>query len=291
MAKRVQPLILVALAGTVLAIGAHAASRWASADAPLAASPASPTAIVATANTGTAPVSKAALAARPVAGEQTLGAKRAPTQLEVGDVDSFGRNLKWLGVQQMAVELASTCGPVVDPAYPCVHLDPVNPTTAFNLQDVQRFVIPGDSAESLFCHWFSPVLSVAYLNPTDFPVKGWLDYTPTLTIENPVLNDPSLVDPNTGLPYNGRITVGMTGSEREEVLLGARQDLFSRTRDTATCVAGFVSKRQLVEVYGLSPAQARKFFRKPTTVRMNIRGNARFVADAYLIFGLRIVGD
>ena len=56
-------------------------------------------------------------------------------------------------------------------------------------------------------------------------------------------------------------------------------------------MAGLLSKRALVENYGLTEAQAREFFRKPTTIRLNVSGSAQHVGFASLTFGLRVVGD
>jgi hypothetical protein len=43
--------------------------------------------------------------------------------------------------------------------------------------------------------------------------------------------------------------------------------------------------------FGLTEVQAKEFFKQPTTVRMNVTGNAQYVQSANLIFGFRIVGD
>jgi len=37
--------------------------------------------------------------------------------------------------------------------------------------------------------------------------------------------------------------------------------------------------------------QTKEFFKKQTTIRMNITGSALYVRNAALIFGLRVVGD
>ena len=100
-----------------------------------------------------------------------------------------------------------------------------------------------------------------------------------------------MIDPTTGLPFNGKLITGMTSSERLEQPLPPSTAFTSRTRDSAVCIAGFMSRRQLVETYGLSDAQAKEFFKQPTVVRMNIAGTSRYVSDASLIFGFRIVGD
>ena len=93
--------------------------------------------------------------------------------------------------------------------------------------------------------------------PTAAPVVARLSYSPTLTIENPVLADPALIDPSTGLPFGGSLVTGMTSSERFEVPLAPGQQLFERSRDSAVCIAGFMSRKTLMLTYGLSEAQAK----------------------------------
>jgi hypothetical protein len=219
-------------------------------------------------------------------------AAKALSVEDVGDVDSFGREVRWLGVTQMNIELADTCPPPgTDPSGACAVLGPPGTLTSFAFDDVARITLPGKSAESLLCHWLSPFLTTGYANPTAAPVIAMLTYSPTLTIENPVLDDPALIDPMTGLPFNGRLQTSMSASERFELPLPAGVEINERTRDSAVCIAGFLTRRSLVENYGLTEAQAKAFFKKETTVRMNISGSARYVQYASMIFGLRIVGD
>jgi hypothetical protein len=106
-----------------------------------------------------------------------------------------------------------------------------------------------------------------------------------------VLSDPALIDPSTGLPFSGSLQTGMTSSERFEVPLPAGIGITERTRDSAVCIAGFISHKALVDNYGLTEAQATEFFKQETTVRVNIAGSAQYVEDAQLIFGFRIIGD
>lgn len=209
---------------------------------------------------------------------------------DVGDSDSFGRNVKWLGLASMYVTLTNDCSdPSLNPG--CQVLNPAGALTSFHFDDLAHINLPANSAHSLMCYWLSPVLTVTYDNPTAANTVGFLHYSPTLTVENPVLDDPTLIDPTTGLPFNGHLITGMTSSEILEQPLPASTSFTQRTRDSAVCIAGFMSRRQLVETYGLSDAQAKEFFKHPTVVRMNIAGTSRYVSDAYLIFGFRIVGD
>jgi hypothetical protein len=122
-------------------------------------------------------------------------------------------------------------------------------------------------------------------------VVASLQLSPTLTVENAVLADPALVDPATGLPYGGSLTTSMTSSERLEVPLPAGISVQRRERDSNVCIAGFLSRKYLVEVFGLTEAQAKEFFKHQTTVRLNVRGSSRYIDYASLIYGLRIIGD
>lgn len=214
----------------------------------------------------------------------------AVTDEDVGDSDSFGRNLRWLGLADMAVELTDTC-PGSDPDAGCQVLNPAPAFTSFAFEDLGHITLPGKSTQSLLCYWFSPVLTVRYANPTASPVLARFRYSPTLTIENPVLATPGLIDPTTGLPFNGKLLTGLTSSEMFEVPLAPGVAFTERTRDSAVCIAGFISRKSLADNYGLSDAQIKEFFKKPTTVRMNISGNAQYVESASLYFGLRIIGD
>jgi len=215
-----------------------------------------------------------------------------PSEEDVGDVDSFGRNVTWLGVTQMNVNLLDSC-PKPDPAadMACAELLPAPASTPFDFQDVARIKLPPGATHSILCHWFSPLLSIRYGNPTGAAVVARLDYLPTLTIENPVLDDPSMVDPTTGLPFAGRLTTSMSASESFQVPLSPGMALNTRERDTATCIAGFLTRKSLLGTWRLTEVQADKFFANETTIRMNLRGSAQYVEHASLIFGLRVVGD
>lgn len=219
-------------------------------------------------------------------------AARAPSEEDVYDVDSFKRNVVWLGLASAFINLSDTCP--TDPANPdelCQVLAPAPGFTPFTFDDAAHITLPGKSANSLLCYWFSPVLNVNYVNSGATPTYGRLRYTPTLTIENPVLDDPTLIDPTTGAPFGGQFMTSMTASESFVVPLDVGVNFTERTRDSAVCMAGFVSKKALIESYGLTESQAKEFFKQPTTIRLNVTGSAQNVGFASMVFGLRVVGD
>lgn len=213
----------------------------------------------------------------------------APTVEDVGDVDSFGRNLTWLGVTNGFTTLAPSCDPA-SPT-PCQALAPSPGATSFGFTDIARIALPAKASHSLLCYWYSPVLTVNYRNDTASPVVARLTINPTLTVENPVLTDPALIDPTTGAPFGGRLQTAMSSFERFEAPLPAGVGYTERTRDSAVCIAGFITRRNLIDGFGLTPAQADEFFKKPMTVRLNVSGTAQHVGFASMIFGLRIIGD
>ena len=234
--------------------------------------------------------SRAVQAAIRRAGAPDSMAAAGPSVDDVGDIDSFERNVRWLGVRQMNIQLADACAPDLPDGFACQTLAASGITT-FNFSDVARFHLPAKASKSLLCHWFSPYLTLQWNNAGASDALGTLTYSPTLTVENPVLDDPALINLQTGLPFGGSLTTSMSASERIVVPLAPGMAFDEARRDTATCIAGFVSRRALIESFGLSASQANEFFKRPTTVRMNIRGSASHLAEANLIFGLRIVGD
>jgi hypothetical protein len=110
-----------------------------------------------------------------------------------------------------------------------------------------------------------------------------------ITIENDVLNDPTLIDPGTGLPYGGRMTRPLSQySKWRSLAPGERAgETMSLSRE---CISGLVSKSSLIEA-GLSPAQAKQFFRNPMTFTFGAAGGMQGVGFARYTYGIRLYGD
>ena len=227
-----------------------------------------------------------------------LAAKAAPTDAEVGDAFSFGRNVKWLGlIQSGQVILTDDCTPVpgdppLGPDDRCVTLNPAPASTSFDLADIGRMVIPGRSTQSIMCHWLTPIAFYQLSNTTGvFQPNASFRLTPYIVVENEVLSDPALIDPTTGLPFGGVLesafaaTIGQTRSMQP----GDRESF--RFGHSRVCIAGFLSKRSLIENYGLTSAQATEFFKKDTKLRFGVRGQAALVSGASFTYGLRVMGD
>lgn len=229
--------------------------------------------------------------------EQRLAAQaaRETVTLGVGDADSFGRNVRWLGlISATSLVLRQDCTPVDGdpPELRCMPVDPSrNGSQSGRFDDVARMTLPGRSAHSFLCHWLTPTISGGFFNGTGYDDRNArLALLPSLTIENAALNAAGLVDPETGVPLNGRMEVFLSSNHVIEHLDAGEQAPLRYTA-SRTCIGGYVSRQQLMGYYGLSEAQVADFFRNPTTIRLNLQVIASQVQYAGISYGLRFVGD
>lgn len=233
--------------------------------------------------------SNARIAAKPA----PAPAPAPPTVDDVGDVDSFGRNVRWLGVVSSARVYASTnCASILAsaPDADCRQIASPADYSTFDFERIDSIKLPARASNSLLCHWLSRTVNVRFNNPTASPVRGRVTYTPYFTVENPVLNDPALIDPRTGVPFGGKLLVS-AGTVDEVVAVLPNISTSWVHRDAMVCQSGLVSKRALVETYGLTQAQADSFFAGQTTVWLNVEVNMEYADTFSFNGGLRIVGD
>lgn len=222
----------------------------------------------------------------------------ALTSDEVGDADSFGRNAKWIGLMGSGViyltDFADDCLPENFQGGPddhCVVLNPQPAVTSFSFPDVARMTIPAKSSNSLFCHMQTPIASTLLHNSTAGPLSSArIVYNPVFTFENSVLADPALINPATGLPFGGSLTLTLPGI-RHQLTLQPNESYLGRDDETRVCINGMISKRQLTLGFGLTDAQATNFFKHDTIITMGISGQAQGVIFSSMINNVRWMGD
>jgi type II secretory pathway pseudopilin PulG len=224
--------------------------------------------------------------------QQTAGISAS----DVGDADSFGRNAHWMGLMGSGVielsDFPDDCDPANFQGGPddhCVVLNPQPALTTFNFPDIGRMVIPAKSANSLFCHMQTPISATLLQNYSTPNMTARVVFNPVFTFENSTLNNPAILDPATGLPYNGKITFTLPGISHRQTLQPG-ENFFARDDETRVCINGMISKAQLKSA-GLTDAQATDFFKHDTIVTMGINGSAQGAVFASIVNNVRWMGD
>lgn len=237
------------------------------------------------------PLALAALAATWLAAVPASAAEL--TDEQVGDAASFAQPVKWLGLVSGFVELDTDCSPATPtdpPRTNCVVLNAAPAITSFDRPDLDKITLPGKSAKSLLCHWQTPIASVFWQNTTAATGNARISIRPYYRIESEVLADPTLINPQTGLPFAGGFESSLTAvNESQPLDPGQTQNRFYTF--TRACIGGLVSRNFLTQSLGLSETQAAQVFRKPITIRAGVRGNVQLVQFATINVGTRFVGD
>lgn len=220
-----------------------------------------------------------------------LAPAAAPTAEDVGDPDSFGRNVTYLGLTQTLGVIVSPDCTGSDPTIErCVVGAPAPASTAFNESGLAVMNLPAKATRSLMCFTLTPFVSAHWANNLATPATAEFTASAVITIENEVLDDPALINPGTGLPFGGSLTLPLSTYHDAHTLQPGEID--SKTLFlTRACIAGLVSRRALVENYGLTDLQAAQFFKKPMTLRFGSRGSVTLAEFANYFYGIRLYGD
>jgi hypothetical protein len=215
------------------------------------------------------------------------------TEESVGDPDSFGRHKTYLGVAQTAtVALQADCStyPPDSPGV-CIVLDPAPGTTSIDEVDLAIIELPEKSTKSILCFTFTPFAYWQWINNTGSAQTASMFLRPLVRIESEVLDDPALVDPGTGLPFNGVLLDHTISSFLQERTLNAGESDTQFRATTRSCTGGLVNVRVLRDTYGLSDSVIKDFFKSPITVSFGVRGEVSMVDWANYSVGIRLYGD
>jgi len=218
-------------------------------------------------------------------------AAAAPTIEDVGDPDSFGRNVTYLGLAQtLSVVVLDDCS-TADPEFErCILANPAPAPTTFNESALAAINLPPRATRSLMCFALTPIIQVQWQNLLATPAQAQFFASALVTIDNDVLDDPALIDPSTGLPFGGVLTQGLSTFADSHTMQPGEND-FKSLQMSRSCIGGVISKRSLIDNFGLSETQATQFFRKPMTITFGARGTVGLSAFASYFYGIRLYGD
>ena len=216
------------------------------------------------------------------------------TAADVGEPDSFGKNALFLGIATSGLVIIDpTCNPLdIGPLGPddhCISPDVTStvPTTTFN--NIGRITIPGKSVSNIIYAIANNTAAFGLFNPNGSPVVGRISYIPTVTIESEALNDPSLIDPTTGLPFNGSFTTSGFGTLATSKTMAGLSTEFQSNSYTRANTLGF--SRTYFAALGLPNSVIDQIYKKPVTIKLNIRVSSRFVDSATLAYTIRFLGN
>lgn len=213
------------------------------------------------------------------------------TPEDVGDADSFGKNVTYIGTaQSIGVTLTDDCtgfDPLVER---CTVQNPAPALTTVIENDLATINLPAKATKTLMCFTLTPSIYVDWANFTGSQQIARFNANALISIENPVLADPALIDPVTGLPFNGVLEIALsTWSHVQSMPPNATET--ERSMQTRSCIAGLISRRVLVDEYGLTDTQAKEFFKKAMTVRFGARVTAALSQYTNYFYGVRLYGD
>lgn len=214
------------------------------------------------------------------------------TEDEVGDPYSFGRAKTYLGVAQTtSVTIQADCSAHPPDAGPCIETAPAPGVTSVDESDLGSIELPKKATKSLLCFTFTPFVNWQWSNFTGSPQTAQMFLRPTVKIESEVLLDPSLIDPGTGLPFNGVLLDSTISSFLQSRTIQDGETDFQFRALTRSCTGGIVNVRALRDSYGLPENVIKKFFKKPIKVSFGVRGSVSMVDYASYSTGIRLYGD
>lgn len=215
-----------------------------------------------------------------------------PTAEDVGDVGSFGHNAQYMGAASGFINLTASCPPDPSPTpnNQCFNLAPAPAQTNFDAQDILRIKLPKKATRTIIYPALNFFINYQLENTTGvFQPQGVFSYTALLTVESDVLLDPSIIDPQTGLPANGKLVNQFSYIYRDDRSMDTNDR--QRLRETLVRVGNAGINKDALVAQGLAPGVVDDLFKSAMTIRMSVTGTARLVTDASITCNMRLFGD
>jgi hypothetical protein len=227
------------------------------------------------------------------------GLQAGPSAQDVGDAETFGNNVQYMGATSGFVTMSTdpcpaptpTPSPVPNGDSFCDQLNPAPAATSVSHDNICRIKLPKKATRDVIYPMLNIFLNYQLQNSTgvDQP-QGLMRFTATISIESTALNDPSCVDPNTSAPCGGKLTNLFAYNFRDDRAMknGDRQLL----RETLVRAGNTgLTKQQFQDSFGLSPALVDALFKSAITVRLDFNATTKLVDFASVTCNMRLFGD
>ena len=111
-------------------------------------------------------------------------------------------------------------------------------------------------------------------------------------LQSTVLTDPSLINPRTGMPFDGKIALSPASMFTDQSYLGPQQRIVRSQRiGSLECAIPLITHSMLVSNYGLSSTDAQRVMGQSMTVRLFISADLIVTDGGSYTVQLRMMGD
>ncbi|HVE56994.1 MAG TPA: hypothetical protein VNB22_09205 [Pyrinomonadaceae bacterium] len=221
------------------------------------------------------------------------------TAADVGEPDSFGKNVKFLGTATTGgVYVYRSCDPqilldelelVLGADDRCLAHTVGGATSSATFDNLGRITIPGRSADNVVYFILNNTINNEFQNNFANGLPVTFSYIPKITIESAAFNDPSALDPTTGLPLNGVLTVSAFGAKQFIRTIPANDFEFFFDQYSAAATRGFA--RGYFADLGLPQTVINNLYRQPMTIRLGMRIAVRNVYFGQYLYAMRLTGN
>jgi hypothetical protein len=213
---------------------------------------------------------------------------------DVGDLASFGKEVKFFGYAMSGTVLVSRdCSgwtPLLGPDDRCFTINAATNLVSFDARSIGRISYPQKTFQNVIYLLPRHQYSYYFLNAASQSKGGRFQYLPYITLESNALNDPSLINPQTGQPFNGKVDIGISGSKFFNKTILPNYQESDGASYSAASVSG-LTKKYFMTNFALSAQTVDNLFYEKMIIHLNIRGTTTNVEEASFNFGIRFTGN
>ena len=225
--------------------------------------------------------------------KQTASADGLLSVTDVGEPDSFGKNVKFLGTARTGIiRIRPNCVAVtLGPDDRRIEVNPadLSGSATGDFLNLGRITIPGRSVGNVVYFIPNNEVAVSSLNTSAIPSYGYAGYFPYITIESDALNDPAAIDPGTGLPANGSLTLGILGTRSTTRLFQPAEQNIDQIEYSTAATRGFA--RSYFADLGLPQNVIDRLYRLPMTIKLNLFVETNYVRTGFFRYSVRFMGN
>jgi hypothetical protein len=226
---------------------------------------------------------------------------------DFNDTASFGKNAKFLGsLYAGTLYVYRSCDPQIlldelgltlAPDDHCIVHNSTTPMVTTSVFDpVWQITIPANSVDNVIYPMLNNTIGYDAGPGVALPGNGYgagfasIRFSPVVIIESSALNDPTAIDPNTGLPMNGSYTASLPGTRVKGFVVGA-DDFFSEN-DSYASVGGRGFSRTYFTALGLPQNVINQLFKRSMTLKFGIRADVNGpMQQAFFSYTFRLMGN